>query len=590
MNYKLLNAINLNKLKEMNKNELIELSDEVRQFLIDSTSKTGGHIGANLGTVELSIALHYLFDSPNDVMVWDTGHTGYTHKILTGRLDKFKTLNTYGGMNRFVSRSESEHDFIEASHAGTSISVALGRALSLRNKGKKEWSIAIIGDGALAEGIALEALNHASVEKNVNLMIVLNDNGYAISPGFGALHEYLQKRTIDTEKSDTLFTSLGYKVVGPVNGHSIDSLLQAFNEVKESKQVCIVHVKTEKGHGLAPATDHPFKLHFSFPFDPATGVAKNQIQVLNYQDIAAQAVEDCMETNQDIIAITPSTLYATGLLNVFNRFPDRCFDPGMEEQHAVSMAVGMALSGSHPILFYQSTFLQRAYDQLIHDVCFSNQNMLILAVRSGFAGYDNPTHHGIYDFSYLRGLPNLQIFYPKNSSELYDMTLLALTELTGPIIILMPYGPADESSYVRNKASLEMEKPELICTGNDGIIIAVGNKVIDCLAAIDILAESGLSYGLVNIRKLKPLPDVELLEMLGNIENIVTVEESVLEGGFGSAISSLLHSNNVKAELLQVGLPCSFIEAGSNEELSAKYEIDAAGIVKRILNKIARKI
>ena len=590
MNYKLLNAINLNKLKEMNKNELIELSDEVRQFLIDSTSKTGGHIGANLGTVVLSIALHYLFDSPNDVMVWDTGHTGYTHKILTGRLDKFKTLNTYGGMNRFVSRSESEHDFIEASHAGTSISVALGRALSLRNKGKKEWSIAIIGDGALAEGIALEALNHASVEKNVNLMIVLNDNGYAISPGFGALHEYLQKRTIDTEKSDTLFTSLGYKVVGPVNGHSIDSLLQAFNEVKESKQVCIVHVKTEKGHGLAPATDHPFKLHFSFPFDPATGVAKNQIQVLNYQDIAAQAVEDCMETNQDIIAITPSTLYATGLLNVFNRFPDRCFDPGMEEQHAVSMAVGMALSGSHPILFYQSTFLQRAYDQLIHDVCFSNQNMLILAVRSGFAGYDNPTHHGIYDFSYLRGLPNLQIFYPKNSSELYDMTLLALTELTGPIIILMPYGPADESSYVRNKASLEMEKPELICTGSDGIIIAVGNKVIDCLTAIDILAESGLSYGLVNIRKLKPLPDVELLEMLGNIENIVTVEESVLEGGFGSAISSLLHSNNVKAELLQVGLPCSFIEAGSNEELSAKYEIDAAGIVKRILNKIARKI
>jgi len=590
MNYKLLNGINLNKLKEMNKNELIELSDEVRQFLIDSTSKTGGHIGANLGTVELSIALHYLFDSPNDVMVWDTGHTGYTHKILTGRLDKFKTLNTYGGMNRFVSRSESEHDFIEASHAGTSISVALGRALSLRNKGKKEWSIAIIGDGALAEGIALEALNHASVEKNVNLMIVLNDNGYAISPGFGALHEYLQKRTIDTEKSDTLFTSLGYKVVGPVNGHSIDSLLQAFNEVKESKQVCIVHVKTEKGHGLAPATDHPFKLHFSFPFDPTTGVAKNQIQVLNYQDIAAQAVEDCMETNQDIIAITPSTLYATGLLNVFNRFPDRCFDPGMEEQHAVSMAVGMALSGSHPILFYQSTFLQRAYDQLIHDVCFSNQNMLILAVRSGFAGYDNPTHHGIYDFSYLRGLPNLQIFYPKNSSELYDMTLLALTELTGPIIILMPYGPADESSYVRNKASLEMEKPELICTGSDGIIIAVGNKVIDCLTAIDILAESGLSYGLVNIRKLKPLPDVELLEMLGNIENIVTVEESVLEGGFGSAISSLLHSNNVKAELLQVGLPCSFIEAGSNEELSAKYEIDAAGIVKRILNKIARKI
>ena len=590
MNYKLLKDINLNKLKEMTKNELIELTDEVRHFLIESTSQTGGHIGANLGTVDLSVALHYLFDSPNDVIVWDTGHSGYTHKILTGRLDKFKTLNTYGGMNRFITRSESEHDFIEASHAGTSISVALGRALSLRNQGKKDWSIAVIGDGALAEGIALEALNHASVEENVNLMIVLNDNGYAISPGFGAIHEYLEKRTVDSVEPDSLFTSLGYKVVGPVDGHSIDALLQAFNEVKNSEEVCIVHVKTEKGHGLAPAADHPFKLHFSFPFDPATGMVKDQIQSTNYQDVAAQAVEDCMESNQDIVAITPSTLYATGLSNVFNRFPDRCFDPGMVEQHAASMAVGMALTGSHPILFYQSTFLQRAYDQIMHDVCFSNQNILILAVRSGFAGYDNATHHGIYDFSYLRGLPNLQIFYPKNSSELYNMTLLALTEKTGPIAILMPYGPADESLYVRNEAFLEMDKPELICAGPDGVIVTVGNKVADCLTAIEILAESGLSYGLINIRKLKPLPEADLIDMLGSAVNIVTVEESVLEGGFGSAISSLLHSHDVKAGLLQIGLPCSFIEGGSNEELSAKYEIDPAGIAAKILNKRLKNI
>ena len=590
MNYELLNDIGLDKLKEMNKGELVQLADEVRHFLIDSTSQTGGHIGANLGTVDLSVALHYLFDSPNDVIVWDTGHSGYTHKILTGRLDKFKTLNTYGGMNRFITSSESEHDFIEASHAGTSISIALGRALSLRNQGKNDWSIAIIGDGALAEGVALEALNHASVEENVNLMIVLNDNGYAISPGFGAIHEYLQKRTVDSVEPDSLFTSLGYKVVGPVDGHSMGALLQAFNEAKDSKEVCIVHVKTEKGHGLAPAADHPFKLHFSFPFDPATGMAKDQIQATNYQDVAAQAVEDCMESNKDIVAITPSTLYATGLSNVFNRFPDRCFDPGMEEQHAMSMAVGMALTGSHPILFYQSTFLQRAYDQIMHDVCFSNQNILILAVRSGFAGYDNATHHGIYDFSYLRGLPNLEIFYPKNSTELYNMTSLALTKRTGPIAILMPYGPADESLYIRNEVFLEMDKPELICKGPDGIIVTVGNKVADCLAAIEILAESGLSYGLINIRKLKPLPETDLIDMLGDAVNIVTVEESVLDGGFGSAISSLLHSNHIKAELLQVGLPCFFIEAGSNQELSAKYEIDPAGIVAKILNKRAKFI
>ena len=583
MSNKLLDNINLQNLKRMSADELVELSGEVRQFLIDSNSTTGGHIGANLGTVELSVVLHYLFNSPEDIFVWDTGHTGYTHKILTGRLDNFKTLNTYGGMNRFISRFESEHDYIEASHAGTSISVALGRALSLRNKERKDWSIAIIGDGALAEGIALEALNHASVEKNVNLMIVLNDNGYAISPGFGALHEYLKKRTVNSNTPDTLFTSLGYKLVGPVDGHSIKSLIEAFDEAKNSKEVCVVHIKTEKGYGLPSATSHPFKLHFSFPFDPKTGVALDQIQSLNYQDIASQAVEDCMESNEDIIAITPSTLYATGLSKVFSRFPDRSFDPGMEEQHAVSMAVGMAFAGSHPVLFYQSTFLQRAYDQLIHDVCFSNQNILILAVRSGFAGYDNPTHHGIYDLSYLRGLPNLQIYYPKNSVELYSMTFLALTNLIGPVIILMPYGPADDSYYTRKEASLEMETPELIKKGEDGVIISVGNKVEDCIVAIDILARSGLSYGLVNVRKLKPLPESELLKILNKYDNVVTVEESVLDGGFGSSISSLLHTQKIKSNLLQIGLPCAFIEAGSNEELSVKYQIDPKGISNKIL-------
>jgi 1-deoxy-D-xylulose-5-phosphate synthase len=578
-----LQTIELSEFKKVSRSTLKPLAEEIRKFIIDSISVTGGHIGANLATVELSIALHYAFTSPNDAFIFDTGHTGYTHKILTGRIEKFKTLNTYGGMNRFISSSESEHDFIEASHAGTSISIALGRALTMRNRGQSHWTVAFIGDGALAEGLALEALNHASVEKGIRLMIVVNDNGYAISPGFGAIHEYLQSRKLGANQPDTLFTALGYKVIGPVDGHSIDDLLSAFEDAKASPQVCIVHAKTEKGRGLEPATSHPFKMHFSFPFNPETGASSLPAPAQSYQDVAALAVGDCMEKDPTVMAITPSTLYATGLAGVFNRFPERCFDPGMEEQHAVSMAVGMALSGSRPVLFYQSTFLQRAFDQLIHDVCFANQDILILTVRSGFAGYDNPTHHGIYDFSYLRCLPNMQIFYPKDACELYEMTTLSLTKLKGPVMIHMPYGPAPKQNIIRGQATLAMHYPELICSGKDGMIVTVGNKIESCEAVVALLKEIGMSYGLINVRQLKPLPEIELLQLLGDVSRIVTVEEGVLEGGFGSAISSLMHQSALHAELLQIGLPCTFIEAGSNDELSAKYDLDPAGIVKQII-------
>jgi 1-deoxy-D-xylulose-5-phosphate synthase len=578
-----LGTMQLSEFKKLPPLSLKGLAAKIRKFLISTTSKTGGHIGANLGTVELSIAMHYVFSSPEDIFIFDTGHTGYTHKILTGRYKNFKTLNTYGGMNRFITNTESAHDFIEASHAGTSISVALGRALAMRNANKDCWTIAFIGDGALSEGLALEALNHASVEKNIRLIIVINDNGYAISPGFGAIHKYLQSRQIGTTQAETLFTSLGYKVIGPVDGHSVDDLLIAFEEAKNSRQICVVHAKTEKGKGLDPATAHPFKMHFSFPFNPENGILTVPAMGHGYQDVAAMAIGDCMEKDSSLVAITPSTLYATGLADVFNRYPERCFDPGMEEQHAVSMAVGMALSGLHPILFYQSTFLQRAFDQLIHDVCFANRDILILTVRSGFAGYDNSTHHGIYDFSYLRCLPNMQIFYPKDARELYEMIMLGLTKIKGPVIIHMPYGAAPKQEFVRGSATLALHTPELICSGSDGVIVTVGNKVDSCKLVVESLKMRGLSYGLVNIRQLKPLPEKELLTLLKNAMHVVTVEEGVLEGGFGSSISAFMHQENLQAELLQIGLPCAFIEAGSNEELSSKYEIDPAGIVKKIL-------
>lgn len=579
-----LQTLTLEEFRAAPRSSLAELSLDIRKFLIDSNAQTGGHIGANLGTVELSLALHYAFSSPDDAIIFDTGHSGYTHKILTGRLQRFKSLNSYGGMSRFLSREESVHDFVEASHAGTSISLALGRALSLRNQGIPYWSVALIGDGALAEGIALEALNHASVEKDVHLLIIINDNGYAISPGSGAIHEHLQSRSFEKPGQDPLFSALGYKTIGPVDGHSIDALLDAIDEAKSSSQLCVIHAKTEKGRGLHPALNHPFKMHFSFPFDPETGALKASLPSCTYQDIASLAIGDCMEDNPNIVAITPSTLYATGLSDVFSRFPKRCFDPGMEEQHAVSMAVGMALSGSRPVLFYQSTFLQRAFDQLMHDVCFANQDILILAVRSGFAGYDNPTHHGIYDLSYLRCLPNLRIYYPRNSKELYEMTTLGLTDQKGPVLILMPYGPADPPDFHRKQMNLAMNSPELLRSGKDGIVIAVGNKVDACCEALNLLADHDLEFGLVNLRQLKPLPEDDLVELIGNVSHLVTVEEGVLEGGISSAISSLMHRRNLSVNLTQIGLPCSFIEAGSNEELCAKYGLDASGIARQILS------
>jgi 1-deoxy-D-xylulose-5-phosphate synthase len=570
------------KLKKFTIKELSKVAYDIRQFLIQTNSFTGGHIGANLATIELSIGLHYHFSSPKDVFIFDTGHTGYTHKIITGRANKFSTLNSFNGLNRFLSHHESKHDFLEMSHAGTSISIALGRAIAMRNLNINSWTIALIGDGALSEGIALEALNHAAVEKNLKLLIIINDNAYAISPGFGAIHNYLQSRRVNAKKKDTFFSSLGYNNYGPIDGHSIPSILETLKKATSSDRVSVIHAKTEKGKGLKVASNHPYKMHFSDPFDIKTGALKAKGVEFEYQDFAAMAIEDNMRKKENIVAITPSTLYATGLSKIFKLFPKRCFDPGMEEQHSVSLAVGLALSGMHPILFYQSTFLQRAFDQLIHDVSFSNQNILILTARSGFAGYDNSTHHGIYDFSYMRCLPNIKVFYPKDAQEIYNTVDFSLNKIKGPVIIHMPFGSPDIDKIIRKRPSNFNLEPEEIIDGKDGLIITTGNMINRCISAISLLNKQKLKIGLVNIRQIKPTPDNHLLKLVKNYKKIITVEESVLEGGFGSSISSFLHRKNLKHSLLQIGLPCSFIEPGLNSELSKKYKLDPKGIANQI--------
>ena len=587
-----LDNLSIDYLKSLKEKDLIKLSKEISDFLISSTSKTGGHIGANLGTIELTIALHYVFNSPKDALIFDTGHIGYTHKLITGRKSKFKTLNSYKGLSRFISRDESIHDFVEASHAGTSISLALGRALSLKNQNLNDWSVAVIGDGSLAEGLALEAFNHAAVEDDIKLMILINDNGYSISPGFGGIHNNLQQISMKNNNQNFL-SSLGFQIYGPINGHSISEIIENIQKAKESKKVPIIHLKTIKGNGLKLADSHKYRMHFSFPFDIEDNHTKNNSTKteppISYQDIASEAIFDAMIKNKNIQVITPSTLYATSLEKVFENFPNRCFDPGMEEQHAMTMTVGMALSGTLPVIFYQSTFLQRAFDQLFHDVCFSNQNILILAVRSGFAGYDNPTHHGIYDISYTKCLPNLSIYYPSNISELYQMVSKKLECPSGPTLILMPYGPVENNLKLDKEIDFDMEDCDIVSDKyKDGVIFTVGNKLEDCKKVISLLAEKSLDYGIVNIRKLKPLPIKSIKKIIENTDNIVTIEESILEGGFGSSMSSIIHKLKFRKNLLQIGLPCKFIEAGSNQELSKEYELDPNSICEKIIKNLNR--
>jgi 1-deoxy-D-xylulose-5-phosphate synthase len=557
--------------------DLARFADEVRRFLLANVARTGGHIGANLGTVELTLALHKVFESPREPILFDTGHQGYTHKLVTGRAAMFPTLNQLGGMNRFLSRAESEHDPIEASHAGTSISLALGLALAKKLARDDTKVVAVIGDGSLAEGLAWEGLNHAAVERT-GLVVVLNDNGYAISPGFGALHEALRG-----ERARAFFEALGCEYIGPVDGHDLAALVPALERARSSQKLAVVHARTQKGHGWTPADRHPFRAHFSFPFDPVSGAVREGFVTRGYPDVVADVLAAEMERDPDLVCITPSTLYATGLAKIFQRHPERCFDPGMEEQHAVTLATGLALGGKKPVLAYQSTFFQRAFDQLLHDLAFLEQPVLLLLYRSGFAGYDNPTHHGIYDLAYLRAIPNLRLLYPKDRFEAERMVKDELTHLSGPTAILMPYGPVDEiDEAVLLETPEAFALPEVDHVGRELVVFTVGNRYRAALEAVESLRARGIDAGLVNLRYLKPLPEEFLSEELAGARRVVTLEEGVLEGGVGSALAALAADRGLTPEWLRIGLPCTFVQPGSNAELAKIHRLDGPGVLARI--------
>ena len=549
-------------LKEISLLNLQELCEDIRGFLISSNAKTGGHIGANLGVVELSVALHRVFDSPSDGFIFDTGHIGYTHKLITGRKDLFSSLNSFGGMNRFVTPQESEHDLIEMSHAGTSLSVGLGLALSKKFMNDKSFTITVIGDGSLAEGVALEALNHISTTE-VNQLIIINDNGYAISPGSGAIHEHLTDLKVSVSGAVNLFTSLGYEYDGPHDGHNLKLLIEKFTEYKISGGIKIIHIKTEKGKGYAPAKDSPIKMHYSNPFDLKTGEPIDKSNSRQVATFATEAIITAMNTDDSIFAMTAGTKYATDLDRLHSAFPTRTLDPGMSEQHLISMAVGATLNGHYPILNYQSTFLQRGYDQLMHDAAFTNKPLMILASRSGFAGYDNPTHHGIYDLSYLKALPNFRIIYPANCDRLTEIVSFELAKKTGPVIICYPYGFETEYCFDQR---IEPDSAETL-------IITTGNLASEYQKYR--IAHDIHNVKILALEKLSPLDETIILKQMQHLNRVVVVEESVKRGGLGESIASIIIDKSLNFEFKTIALDNKFYPGGTSEELRDYAAISA---------------
>jgi len=568
-------------IKGMSVEALAVLSAAIGAFLIKNCAETGGHIGANLGVVELTIALHYVFDSPRDQIAWDTSHQVYTHKILTGRAHMFPSMNSFGGMSRFVRREESEHDVMDASHAGTSISTAIGLAHAKQMQGSEDTVIAVIGDGSLVEGMAWEALNHAAALKS-NMIIVINDNGMAIAKNVGGVSQMFMGPDWQ-QRCESFFGSLGFNYLSEPDGHDIGKLVDVLRLAKTGERPTIVHVKTTKGHLLAGAEQHPYKMHFSAPFDPWT-LKTGAAPAVTYGWVGGDELHKAMAEDKRIVAMYPATPYASYVEQCIKDFPDRTIDVGMAEQHALCFGTGLALNGMKPVVCYQSTFMQRAMDQIVHDACFMDLPVTLLAVRSGFAGYDGPTHHGIFDLSYLRAFPNLRIAYPKDQFELRRMIRERLLgEPKHPMAILYAYEAVipDEVEDVEDDAAFS--RAQVIGeSGKDGLILTVGNRIQTARELRSALAELGCEFAIVNVRWLKPLPAGQLAELLEGVPVAVTLEESVLNGGFGSMIAELICDRGLPTELLRSGLDDCFAEAGTKEELSRMYHIDSESILEQI--------
>ena len=586
-------------IKSLSIDELNTLAEDIKVFLVESIEKTGGHLSSNLGTIELTLALHYVFDSPDDTFIWDVGHQAYTHKILTGRKDKMSTLRQKDGLSGFTKRSESEHDVFGAGHSSTSISAALGIAFANKLNNKSDTSIAVIGDGALTGGMSFEALNHAG-DTDANLLIILNDNDMSISKNVGALSKYLTRlisgKIYSTMKSKsleflerlpriqkfakrseehlkgmilpgTLFEELGIDYFGPIDGHDISILVKTLENLKNLQKPRILHIITKKGHGVEAAEENPLKFHGISP--PST--SSNNLP--SYSSVFGDWLCNSAKDDEKIIGITPAMSEGSGMVDFANQFPDRFVDVAIAEQHAVTLAGGMAIKGLKPIVAIYSTFLQRGYDQFIHDIALQNLNVTFAIDRAGLVGADGATHAGIFDLSFLRCVPNITIIAPSSSKEMYRALNFA-NQFEGPVCIRFPRGKSSVDDFITD-SSIEMGKASVVRTGKDISIFSFGNML-----DIAIEASEKINATVVDMRFVKPLDEKLIIKIANESKTLVSIEDNTLKGGAGSAINEVLQNNNIKTNLHILGVPDKVTEHGSQSELYEIYGLTPENIIK----------
>jgi 1-deoxy-D-xylulose-5-phosphate synthase len=606
-------------LKQLSIKELAALSQELRVFLLENISKTGGHLASNLGVVELTLALHYCFDSPKDRFLWDVGHQAYTHKIITGRRDLFHTQRQWGGLSGFPKRSESPHDAFGAGHSSTSISAGLGMAVASGIRRDSNRVIAVIGDGSLTGGMAFEALNQAGHLRQ-NLIVVLNDNEMSISENVGAFSTFISRKMTSGYYRDlrkevstllsnipafgrnilqfarraehslkgfltpaALFEALGFEYLGPIPGHDLQQMIEIFKNLKNVEGPVLVHVMTKKGCGYPPAEKEPGKFHGVGKFDLQTGKASaSAASPPSFTAVFGETLVQLAEDDKKIVAITAAMPDGTGLVPFSKAFPDRFFDVGIAEQHALTFAAGLAVEGFKPVAAIYSTFVQRAYDQLFHDICLQNLPVTLAMDRAGVVGDDGPTHHGVFDLSFTRHLPQMTVMAPKDENELRTMLKTAVNSRI-PISIRYPRGAGFGVSLDKDIKLLQIGIGEKLTAGKDVAIIAIGSTVFPSLEAAAMLEKQGVKATVVNARFVKPLDTELILSVAKECGALVTVEENALQGGFGSAVLELLSDEKIAGlKVKRIGIPDRFIEHGTQAELRKMLGLDADGIARSV--------
>ena len=580
------NISNPKDLRKLNPTQLPQLAKELREFIINVIATKEGHLGASLGVVELTIAIHYLFDTPNDLLVWDVGHQAYGHKILTGRKAVFHTNRQFGGIAGFPSRKESEFDAFGVGHSSTSISAALGMAIASNLKGETgKQHIAVIGDASIASGMAFEALNHAGVSK-ANLLIILNDNAIGIDPSVGALKEYLTKVKTDRKLAaqNNIIKALNFDYSGPIDGHNLPKVLAELERLKSVKGPKFLHVITTKGKGLQKAEEDQVTYHAPGKFDKISGVRIKKTASLytKYQDVFGKTIVELATQNNKIIGITPAMLTGSSLKFMFEKFPKRTFDVGIAEQHAVSLAAGMATQGFIPFCNIYSTFLQRAYDQVIHDVALQNLPVVFCLDRAGLVGEDGATHHGVFDLAYLRAIPNLIVFAPSNEVELRNILYTAQLGLKNPIAIRYPRGTGSIIDWQKPFNKIAIGKGIKLQKGTKIAVLSIGTIAKNVTNAIE-LVDNSSEIAHFDMRFVKPLDESLLHEVFKNYKTIFTIEDGTIKGGFGSAVLEFASKNEYQNKIQVLGIPDNFIEHGSVLELQHKIGLDAKSIAEKIM-------